>query len=381
MIRINCTQCKSTLDIDEAFAGGVCRCQHCGTIQTVPKHLKTAVSTSPTPMPAANSGNGKSFDHYGTKSNPMGSKTSGSHASGLDELADVVASSGGLSHGLTGSGLQNRRNMRGPTRELPAPSASPIDPAKTKLVPMILIIGLAIVLMLGVIIGILINNNKSNSTAENQPNTGSRSTGLTSTNTNTNPNPTIQPKQVQAPAKPKPITGPQIFNTPLIDESVVYLIDRGAASQPVFDLMVKACSNSIVKLSAAQRYQVVFWKLDSDKEAFAVPKKMVQAGDKAQISKLESDLGMISCYGESSIKSAMDKAIYSNPAAIVILTPKTTDDAFVKQVMGSRKENTTRIYCFSINNPNSKSAMEEVARKTGGVYKNVTPEELQSAAR
>ena len=30
MIRINCTNCKAQLSIDEAFAGGVCRCQFCG---------------------------------------------------------------------------------------------------------------------------------------------------------------------------------------------------------------------------------------------------------------------------------------------------------------------------------------------------------------
>src|SRR5258706_2543427 len=42
MIQINCTNCKALLQIDDAFAGGVCRCRHCGTIQTVPKHLKDA---------------------------------------------------------------------------------------------------------------------------------------------------------------------------------------------------------------------------------------------------------------------------------------------------------------------------------------------------
>ena len=42
MIQINCTNCKALLLIDDAFAGGVCRCRHCGTIQTVPKHLKDA---------------------------------------------------------------------------------------------------------------------------------------------------------------------------------------------------------------------------------------------------------------------------------------------------------------------------------------------------
>lgn len=40
MIRILCASCKNVLTVDDAFAGGVCRCQFCGTIQTVPAHLK-----------------------------------------------------------------------------------------------------------------------------------------------------------------------------------------------------------------------------------------------------------------------------------------------------------------------------------------------------
>jgi hypothetical protein len=40
MISLTCTSCKRSLEIDDAFAGGVCRCQYCGTIQTVPASLK-----------------------------------------------------------------------------------------------------------------------------------------------------------------------------------------------------------------------------------------------------------------------------------------------------------------------------------------------------
>lgn len=41
MISLTCTSCNRSLEIDDAFAGGVCRCQFCGTIQTVPANLKT----------------------------------------------------------------------------------------------------------------------------------------------------------------------------------------------------------------------------------------------------------------------------------------------------------------------------------------------------
>jgi hypothetical protein len=49
MISLSCTHCQRVLTIDEAFAGGVCRCQHCGTIQTVPSHLKDGDKEKPGP--------------------------------------------------------------------------------------------------------------------------------------------------------------------------------------------------------------------------------------------------------------------------------------------------------------------------------------------
>jgi hypothetical protein len=62
----------NVLSIDDAFAGGVCRCQHCGTIQTVPKRAKTGAAQRQ------------------IYSKPQEKKVS----TGLDELANVVASSG-----------------------------------------------------------------------------------------------------------------------------------------------------------------------------------------------------------------------------------------------------------------------------------------------
>jgi hypothetical protein len=35
-MQLTCASCRAVLSIDDAFAGGVCRCQHCGAIQTVP---------------------------------------------------------------------------------------------------------------------------------------------------------------------------------------------------------------------------------------------------------------------------------------------------------------------------------------------------------
>jgi len=96
MIRIACTNCKTVLSIDDAFAGGVCRCQHCGTIQTVPSISKAAAS-------AVGASVGASKSLYQNEARGEGT--------GLDDLANIVASSG-LTSGRLRAGTPGKvKNM------------------------------------------------------------------------------------------------------------------------------------------------------------------------------------------------------------------------------------------------------------------------------
>src|SRR5512132_1524014 len=96
MLSLTCTNCKAVLEIDDAFAGGVCRCQHCGTIQTVPASLKRSGTKSGTPQPAM----AKTL--YQKK--PRAPGEVGRSGSGLEALADSV----GASSGLARSALKTR---------------------------------------------------------------------------------------------------------------------------------------------------------------------------------------------------------------------------------------------------------------------------------
>jgi hypothetical protein len=69
MINLQCSNCKTTLAVDDAFAGGVCRCQHCGTIQKVPTRGAIRAASAP----------------HGEE---------GLSDTSLGELADVAASAG-----------------------------------------------------------------------------------------------------------------------------------------------------------------------------------------------------------------------------------------------------------------------------------------------
>src|SRR3982751_4915096 len=127
MIRLTCTHCKSTLEMDDAFAGGVCRCQHCGTIQTVPTHAKNTAHPQPSTGKASTS---KSL--YKGRTGPA-FEAGSSSSSGLDELASAVASSG------LGSGLGGKEPPLTPeSLERPGagrrgnglPAASPAPPSR-----------------------------------------------------------------------------------------------------------------------------------------------------------------------------------------------------------------------------------------------------------
>src|ERR671921_831503 len=90
MIAIKCTHCQQRLEMDEAFAGGVCRCQYCGTIQTVPSHLKQPSPAATAPAKAVH--------------------PAGGSGTGLDDLAEVVASSGLARSGLSKKSRGSQRN-------------------------------------------------------------------------------------------------------------------------------------------------------------------------------------------------------------------------------------------------------------------------------
>lgn len=127
MIRLTCTHCKTLLTIDDAFAGGVCRCQHCGTIQTVPSHLKSKPGQKIDPAEALKQP--KALYQRKARANTTGS--------GLDSLADAV----------TGSGIASSRLEAPPPPPPPPPQAKPRHHAHLLIAAAVLILALFAVLV------------------------------------------------------------------------------------------------------------------------------------------------------------------------------------------------------------------------------------------
>jgi hypothetical protein len=132
VITLNCTSCQKTLEIDDAFAGGVCRCQYCGTIQTVPAKLRNSGKPA---SPA------KTL--YVKKA-----RVPGQPSSGLDNLTDGVIPSSGLARGALRSGNPNRAAH-------PAPPPPP-PPPKKNLLPLFVAVSAALLLVIVILVVLLL---------------------------------------------------------------------------------------------------------------------------------------------------------------------------------------------------------------------------------
>jgi hypothetical protein len=361
MIRITCTNCKAQLSIDEAFAGGVCRCQFCGTIQTVPKHLKSGAAAEGMHAKAAVGAQSQSTLYRNKTKSDMGL------SSGLDAIAEVVASSG-----LSGSGLTSGNPRRS---KLTAVGESEAPASKNQMLPILLVAGIVIILLLGVVIGLLMRGSGGNGTPTQTNDQTPTSPDTTSQNTASN-----TPEVLPLPVTPK-VTGPAFFGVKVSDASVIFVIDRGSGTHDSFEYMKIACVNTLDSLRPEQKYQVIFWKLDKDKDPVMLPKSLTAASNKDELKKTETAMDDVNSLGQSNIKPALEKAFSAKPSVVIIATGKAVDDGFAKTVMDARKNSGVKVTCLSLNEPASSKAMQEVANKTGGTFKLVSLGELQSVSR
>jgi hypothetical protein len=346
MIKLSCTNCKASLDIDEAFAGGVCRCMYCGTIQTVPSHLRRKASNgakSSSPKVAH-----KALFH--TVSRPGSGDMPGS-GTGLNDLADVVASSG-----LVGSGL--RGQVAGSTPRRAAPPAPP--PKWWQHKPVVLSIGAAaaLVVVLLVVIFAVAGNGDSAPASDMRLAGGAGSSG-------------------PAGADEQPVMpSPNFCGVPIGERVVVYVLDRGSATGDMFGDLKEACFNSIESLGAESKFQIIFWNNGSE-ESF--PRSGPTPATAANLDSARRALDAVNAHGQSDPTSALKKAFASNPGAIVLATGKgyELDEQFVRSFEQLRGDNRAKVYTFALGSGDPGTALKLVASNTGGEFRAVTTSHLK----
>jgi hypothetical protein len=317
MIEITCTSCKRILKVDDAFAGGVCRCQYCGTIQTV-----AAKGSAQKAAAGAGKGSKTLFENK-----PRGAGVGS--GSGLEDLADVVQSSSGLSD----SGLRK------------SPSTPPAV-QRQNLTPILGLAAAVILVLLAVVLVLVFRNPATPAPIPALPNP-----------------PAIDQSPAPGPEKP---AAASFCGIPIDQPVVVYVIDNGASSADVFDTVKSVLFKSIESLGPDRRFQVLFWNPDSD----TFPANHTTFAVKANIDVARKKLQDVTAAGATDPLAVLKTAFADDPGQIILVTAKAgdLDDSLVDQVMQLRGNSKAQIDCVAINGVPADKVLARIAAKTGGTF-------------
>ena len=365
MILVRCSNCNETLEVDDAFAGGVCRCRHCGTIQSVPENApkadehglptrETVGDSKPTKRPQPAAAPAKKIYHASD------GKDAG--ASGLDELAEIVASSG-----MSGSGLARRtgRSESGLGR-LDASAAaverqSPPPPKKSgndRRLALIAILAVALAATMATLLVIQGRADDDEPVAEEVDETAVGTfAGLT------------------------------------LGRKTVFLVDRGTQTQPAFDAIRAAVERSVEDLPGGCRFQVIFWAnpLDPDAPEDGVvysPGRVPRTVTDDTLAALREDFETVNTGGATDVMPALSIALSSRPDVIVLVTGNgwTFDNSFAGAVLGSvgtgdaAKAIVHTVAAGNTSDGNDRP-LAKIAKSTGGAFAGITSNGLYDAAR
>lgn len=316
MIRLTCANCQAQLEVDDAFAGGVCRCKHCGAIQTVPRAGRGGAGKT---LAGQAAGGDEPKTLYQVKSRAGLAST----PSGLEELAEAVHGSG-----LVGSGLLNRPTPR-------APQAAP-RPKKSKTG---LIVG-GIVLALLVALGIYVATQRTAS-----PETG------------TGTGPTAAPADAR----------PSFAGVELAGKKVVYVLDRGDATSGFFPALRDLTVNSVRSLGPDRLFQVVLWDNGS---VDAYPALTPGYASNAEADKLARWFDSVNSGGSTDAAPALKLALAGRPDVAILATGKSLQlDAGFPDAVTTARPPQTKIHAFTLGESAPDDPLRQVAAKSGGQFK------------
>jgi hypothetical protein len=320
--------------MDDAFAGGVCRCQYCGAIQTVPSSLKNAEGSAVQKSVAS-----KTLYH---KKVPAGPAASTGQSSGLDELAQAVAGSGS---GLASSGLQSRRLTAPPSVKPPQPSpAAPPSPqqqeaelAERKPVPMLsiaIVAGLLLLILLAVGTFFFVRGRTTVTTAG----------------------------------------GPTFAGVTINAPSVIYLLDNGNSNDTLFDPLKAACYQSLATLGPSRKFQVALW--DNGVNTVSYPKSGLADGTPQEINAARQALADTVATGNSHLAAPLKQALAEHPAAIVIATSKWDLDHDDREALAEAQSASIKLYTFGLGAAPESGDLKLAASASGGQFKHLSASDL-----
>jgi len=308
MIELTCPKCKSPLEIDDGFRGGVCRCFSCGTLMTVPDE------------PAA--GRAESL----TESAPI-------------QMQGPAAVERGRTF-TTRSGktvqLSSKQTSMAPVARRPRKSVRVAVTAAVLAVAVLLMAGV------GVLAYVLFR-----------------------------PPPAAEQADAYADLfdieqNPFTWTEPNFMGLPA-GKANVMLIDSSAAMRHHLDIVKAAVLASLATLGPDRKAQVIFW---SEEQPWAYPDQMTPAGNIDRQS-LRTAMAQVSASGAPAPEPALAIALEQQPEQITIVARALPNAEQATALADRLKRSKVRLFVVHLDavetDPDA-AAWNKAAKATGGVY-------------
>ena len=396
MISLECSNCKTVLNIDDAFAGGVCRCQQCGTIQTVPK-----IGQRPSnPMEEPQSANSPKalFKRKGRIESALSP-----YNDQLDKAADEISPSDMNSAAVVGQvgrrpqgdgsgmpspgasfagpspsavgrvGGQASPRVATPQAAAPVPAAKPAPaPAPTAVNPIrpstaaqapevhvaphpagskskliFISLGILVLLLLGGAVFYVIFG-----TGGNSDQTSNKTDG-TQTASKGNDTPDARSGT------------PSICGITLRGKVIVYIVDRAGCTSNGFQKMLAACYTSIESLTTSRKFQMIIWNNHRDLAYPADKPVIASATNLAACQKATSD----TYAGASDLSAALRKALDSKDDEIILMSAVDLDDATGQDIRTALDQKSVKFHGIAVGLDLSGDTLKSLTNKFNGSYR------------
>jgi hypothetical protein len=175
---------------------------------------------------------------------------------------------------------------------------------------------------------------------------------------------------------------PNFLGQPLNEQSVAFVLDRGAGTQAEgrLDLMKQALLHSLRTLGPDRKFAVLFWYIDGTKP-MQYPASGLKAATPENIAEVQKFMDDVYGVGQTRMSNAIDKAFRTGAEAVVLVPVKLyLDEKFHPQVMSLRNnaKATAKVYCLTLGQPDIASQLKKIATDTNGVYRDIPMGEVRS---
>lgn len=355
-IRIRCSECTKKISVDDAFAGGVCRCPYCKALVMVPTEAAVAVPASArpaAPRPAAPT--------------PGVSRPAAPQAVAPQDRAAAPAPAASNEAAKALAVKTAPPATRPPVSQVPIPPA--IAPRGDQPVPMakpirmqgyfgMLLIGILLLAVIGSIAWFTVSRlSRGQITPSRQ--------GLN-------------------PFDASSVSGASVANDVTIDPPVVYVIDAGSSMSGKFDVAATMARVSILSLGKNQKFTILLSTgrseaADGDKASatgtLAMPSgyrggaaEGEQAAKKFLEDFFDSNRAGI---GRSDILQTLSAAMDLEPKTLVVFARKDVTDEQAKPIIDKAKKVGAKIVTIVLDSEGQTDlTITKLARETGGESRN-----------